>query len=74
MPCGATWLTREWCVCVRIFTLPLFTVLGVQVRNLAALSWFFQNSVFFYCMVSVSALTLIYLCRFPTDKRALEDL
>ena len=48
-------------------------LLGVQVRNLQGLSWFFQNGVFYYCMAGVSALTLVYLCAFPTDKRALDD-
>ena len=48
-------------------------LLGVQVRNLIGLSWFFQNHFFFYCMISISSLTLLYLCAFPTDKRALDD-
>ena len=48
-------------------------LLGVQVRNLIGLGWFFQNNFFFYCMFTVSSLTLVYLCAFPTDKRALDD-
>ena len=48
-------------------------LLGVQVRNLIGLSSFFANNVFFYTMFSISALTLLYLCAFPKDKRALED-
>jgi len=48
-------------------------LLGVQVRNLTGLSWFFRNNFFFYCMITISALTTIYLCAFPSDRRALDD-
>lgn len=48
-------------------------LLGVQVRNLRFLSYFFQNDVFFYTMFSISALTTIYLCIWPTDKPAIDD-
>jgi len=48
-------------------------LLGVQVRNLIALSWFFQNNFFYYCMIGLSGLTLVYLCIFPVDKRALDE-
>ena len=48
-------------------------MLGVQVRNLLFLSWFFRNNFFFYAMGALSALTLTYLCIFPTDKPALDD-
>jgi len=48
-------------------------LLGVQVRNLKFLSWFFQNGFFFYCMAAVSALTTVYLCIFPNDKPAMDD-
>ena len=48
-------------------------LLGVQVRNLDGLKWFFANNFFFYCMISISAITLLYLCAFPKDTRALDD-
>ena len=48
-------------------------LLGVQVRNLAGLSWFFRNDFFFYCQCGVSTLTLLYLCAFPKDRSALDD-
>ena len=48
-------------------------LLGVQVRNLVGLSWFFANDFFFYCMIGFSSLTLLYLCAFPKDRRALDD-
>ena len=47
--------------------------LSKQVRNLIGLNWFFANDFFFYTMFGISGLTLLYLCVFPTDKRALED-
>jgi len=48
-------------------------LLGVQVRNLQFLSWFFRNDFFFYCMLCISSLTLVVLCACPQDKAALDD-
>jgi len=47
-------------------------LLGVQVRNLVGLSWFFQNNIFFYSMFTISAASIVVLCACPTDKVALE--
>ena len=48
-------------------------LLGVQVRNLQGLAWFFQNNFFFYCMIGMSSLTIMYLCLFPKDKSAIDE-
>ena len=48
-------------------------LLGVQVRNLAGLSWFFRNDFFFYLQFGISGLTFLYLCAFPKDRAALDD-
>ena len=48
-------------------------LLGVQVRNLAGLSWFFRYNFFFYCMITISALCTMYLCAFPSERPATDD-
>jgi len=48
-------------------------LLGVQVRNLLFLSYFFRSNIFIYTMFGISSLTLLYLCIFPNDKPAIDD-
>ena len=48
-------------------------LLGVQVRNLYGLSWFFHNDFFFYVMIGISGLTVSYLIVFPNEKKAKVD-
>ena len=48
-------------------------LLGLQVRNLRFLSWFFHNDFFFYTMACLSCFTICYLCVRPMDKPALSD-
>ena len=48
-------------------------IFGQQVNYLQGLSWFFRHHIFIYTMVFMMASTLLYLCIWPNDKRALED-
>lgn len=42
-------------------------VMEVQVQSLSVLSWFFEQKVFVYALISVSGLTALYLCCKPKD-------
>ena len=44
-----------------------------QVNFLQGLSWFFKNNFFIYALVLMALSTMLYLCLWPTDKRALEE-
>ena len=46
---------------------------GVQVKNLAYLDWFFKAKFFLIAMTSTTCLTIVYLCAYPHDKRALDE-
>jgi LMBR1 domain-containing protein 1 len=50
----------------RFTTINMF--FGNQVTNLKFFKYFYQNNVFGYIFISISLLTLIYLCIFPSDK------
>ena len=45
----------------------------MQVNYLEGLSWFFKYNIFIYTLVVMMASTVLYLCAYPNDKRALED-
>lgn len=44
-----------------------------QVSYIQGFSWFFRRHVFLYAMVAMMLLTVLYLCIWPNDKRALEE-
>ncbi|KAL1508346.1 hypothetical protein AB1Y20_004456 [Prymnesium parvum] len=48
-------------------------IFGQQVHYLQGLSWFFRHNIFLYALVLMVLSTMLYLCVWPTDKRALED-
>jgi len=48
-------------------------IFGQQVNYLEGLGWFFRKNIFIYTLVFVMTSTMLYLCIWPNDKRALEE-